>query len=91
MCHLTGSGIVRLSDAGSERRTVKVTRLAHLRHRLNDEQTDHDGVQLNPWKKSGPAQWHRALVGCAAASVRYHDEIRVFSRLMAKFVVGNNQ
>jgi hypothetical protein len=76
---------------GSERRTVKVTRLIHLRHRLNGEQTDHEGVQLNPWKKSGPAQWHRALVGCAAASMRYHDEIRVFSRLMAKFVVGNNQ
>ena len=30
-------------------------------------------------------------VGCAAASMRYHDEIRVFSRLMAKSVVGNNQ
>ena len=29
--------------------------------------------------------------GCAAASMRYHDEIRVFSRLMAKSVVGNNQ
>jgi hypothetical protein len=28
---------------------------------------------------------------CAAASMRYHDEIRVFSRLMAKSVVGNNQ
>src|ERR1700676_5794937 len=37
------------------------------------------------------AQRHRVLVGCAAASMRYHDEIRVFSRLMAKFVVGNNQ
>ena len=34
---------------------------------------------------------HRVLVGCAAASMRYHDEIRVFSRLMAKSVVGNNQ
>jgi hypothetical protein len=28
---------------------------------------------------------------CAAASMRYHDEIRVFSGLMAKSVVGNNQ
>src|SRR5437773_3325661 len=28
------------------------------------------------------AQRHRVLVGCAAASMRYHDEIRVFSRLM---------
>ena len=28
---------------------------------------------------------------CAAASMRYHDEIRVFSRLVAKSVVGNNQ
>jgi hypothetical protein len=65
--------------------------MTHLRHRLNDEQIDHEGVRLNPWKKSGPAQWHRVLVGCAAASMRYHDEIRVFSRLMAKFVVGNNQ
>jgi hypothetical protein len=37
------------------------------------------------------AQRHRVLVGCAAASMRYHDEIRVFSRLMAKSVVGNNQ
>jgi hypothetical protein len=34
---------------------------------------------------------HRVLVGCAAASMRHHDEIRVFSRLMAKSVVGNNQ
>ena len=46
---------------------------------------------VNPWKKSGLAQRHRVLVGCAAASMRYHDEIRVFSRLMAKSVVGNNQ
>jgi ABC-type uncharacterized transport system substrate-binding protein len=30
-------------------------------------------------------------VGCAAASMRYHDEIRVISRLRAKSVVGNNQ
>jgi hypothetical protein len=37
------------------------------------------------------AQRRRLLVGCAAASMRYHDEIRVFSRLMAKSVVGNNQ
>jgi hypothetical protein len=41
--------------------------------------------------KSSWAQRHRVLVGCAAASMRYHDEIRVFSRLMAKSVVGNNQ
>jgi hypothetical protein len=34
---------------------------------------------------------HRVLVGCLAASMRYHDEIRVFPRLMAKSVVGNNQ
>ncbi len=71
--------------------------LTHLRHRLNDEQTDngHNFLRprgrLNPWKKSGLAQRHRVLVGCAAASMRYHDEIRVFSRLMAKSVVGNNQ
>jgi len=71
--------------------------MTHLRHRLNDEQTDnghnfsdHEAVRLNPWKKSGPAQWHRVLVGCAAASMRYHDEIRVFSRLMANSVVGYN-
>jgi hypothetical protein len=37
------------------------------------------------------AQRHHVLVGCAAASMRYRDEIRVFSRLMAKSVVGNNQ
>jgi hypothetical protein len=37
------------------------------------------------------AQRHRVLVGCASASMRYHDEIRVFSRLMAKSAVGNNQ
>jgi hypothetical protein len=36
--------------------------------------------------RSGIACWW-----CAAASMRYHDEIRVFSRLMAKSVVGNNQ
>jgi hypothetical protein len=36
-------------------------------------------------------QWHRVLVGCAAASMRYHDEVRVFSRLMANSVVGDNQ
>src|SRR5439155_341559 len=29
--------------------------------------------------------------GFAAASMRYHDEIRVFSRLLANSVVGNNQ
>jgi hypothetical protein len=69
----------------------------HLRHRLNDEQTDngHNFLRprgrLNPWKKSGLAQRHRVLVGCAAASMRYHNEIRVISRLMAKSVVGNNQ
>src|SRR6202166_4156745 len=51
----------------------------------------HEVVRLNPWKKSGLAQRHRVLVGCADASMRYHDEIRVFSRLMAKSVVGNNQ
>ena len=53
--------------------------------------SDHEVVRLNPWKKSGLAQRHRVLVGRATASMRYHDEIRVFSRLMAKFVVGNNQ
>lgn len=37
------------------------------------------------------AQRHRMSVGCAAASMRYNDEIRVFSRLVAKSVVGNNQ
>ena len=52
---------------------------------------DRMGRSVNPWKKSGLAQRHRVLVGCAAASMRYHDEIRVFSRLMAKSVVGNNQ
>src|ERR1700687_4571132 len=82
---------------GSGRRHIKTTASTHLRHRLNDEQTDngHNFLRprgrLNPWKKSGLAQRHRVLVGCAAASMRYHDEIRVFSRLMAKSVVRNNQ
>ena len=53
--------------------------------------SNHEVVRLNPRKKSGLAQRHRVLVGCAALSTRYHDEIRVFSRLMAKSVVGNNQ
>ena len=84
-------------ESGHDSDIVKPTRLTHLRHRLNDEQTDNGHnflrqvVRLNPWKESGLAQWHRVLVGCAAASMRYHDEIRVFSRLMAKSVVGNNQ
>jgi hypothetical protein len=42
-------------------------------------------------EESGLAQRHRVLVGGAAASMRYHNEIRVFSGLMAKSVVGNNQ
>jgi hypothetical protein len=71
--------------------------LPHLRHRSNDEQTDngHNFLRprgrLNPRKKTGLAQRRRVSVGCAAASMRYHDEIRVFSRLMAKSVVVNNQ
>src|SRR5260370_2056644 len=28
----------------------------------------HAVFRLSPWKKSGLAQWHRVLVGCAAAS-----------------------
>ena len=47
--------------------------------------------ELRSNNSSGFTQRHRVLVGCAAASMRYHDEIRVFSRLMAKSVVGNNQ
>lgn len=49
------------------------------------------GSSVKPVEKRGLAQWHRVLVACAAASMRYHDEIRVFSRLVAKSVVGNNQ
>jgi hypothetical protein len=51
----------------------------------------HFAPELRSNNSSGFAQRHRVLVGCAAASMRYHDEIRVFSRLMAKSVVGNNQ
>jgi hypothetical protein len=70
----------------------------HLRHRLNDEQTDNGHNFLRPRgrsvklaKEKRLAQWHHVLAGCATASMRYHDEIRVFSRLVAKSVVGNNQ
>ena len=44
-----------------------------------------------PVEEKRTCEWHRVLVGRAAASMRYHDEIRVSSRLMAKSVVGNNQ
>jgi hypothetical protein len=43
--------------------------MTHLRHRLNDEQTDNGHnflrqvVRLNPWKESGLAQWHRVVGG----------------------------
>jgi hypothetical protein len=72
--------------------------LTHLRYRLNDERTDNGHNFLKPRGRSvKPVEEKRTcaaascLVGCAAASMRYHDEIRVFSRLVAKSVVGNNQ
>jgi hypothetical protein len=33
----------------------------------------------------------RVSAGCAATSMRHHDKIRVFFRLAAQFMVGNNQ
>jgi hypothetical protein len=72
--------------------------LTHLRHRLSDEQTDNGhnflrprGRLVKPVEEKRTCAADRVFVGCAAASMRYHDEIRVFSRLMANFVVGNNQ
>ena len=69
-----------------------------LRHQLNDEQTDKGpnflksrGRSVKPAKEKRLAQWHHVLAGCALASMRYDNEIRVFSRLVAKSVVGNNQ
>jgi hypothetical protein len=64
--------------------------------RLNDEQTDNAHNFLRPRGRSvKPVKEKRtcavALMGCAAASMRHHDEIRVCSRLGAKSVVGNNQ
>ena len=70
--------------------------MAHLRHRLNDEQTDNGhnflrprGRSVKPVEKNGLAQRHGVLVGCAAASMRYHDEIRVFSLAGATLHSGN--
>jgi hypothetical protein len=47
-------------------------------------------VRLSPEERR-TSQWHRVLVRCAVALMSYHDEIRVFSRLMAKCVVRNDQ
>jgi len=68
---------VRLSDAGSERRTVKVTRLAHLDIGLMTSRPDHDG-SVKPVEEKRTCAVASCVGGCAAASVRYHDEIRVF-------------
>jgi hypothetical protein len=83
---------------GNDLQRGKTALLTHLRYRLNDERTDNGHNFLKPRGRSvKPAEEKRTcaaascLVGCAAASMRYDDEIRVFSRLVAKSVVGNNQ
>jgi hypothetical protein len=70
-------------------KSLRVTRFAAAGQR--DRLIKISGSSVKPVEKRGLAQWHRVLVACAAASMRYHDEIRVFSRLVAKSVVGNNQ
>lgn len=47
--------------------------------------------ELRSNNSNGFAQRRCLLVGCVAASMRYHDEIRIFTGLMAKSTVGNNQ
>ena len=41
-------------------------------------------------EQSHAAPSQEACLRCGTASIRYHDEVRVFSRLMANSVVGNN-
>src|ERR1700730_3999395 len=64
-----------MNGLGSD--AARSPKMTHLRHQLNDEQTDNGHNFLRPRgrsvklaKEKRLAQWHHVLAGCATASMR---------------------